>query len=85
MKTYYRKWGKMWKLIHTKNFWIKILKVKTNTSLQFHNYRSELHFGLNKPYFKYVSINEKHILFKGIYLEIAWGVPLENDIIRLGK
>lgn len=70
-------WGKMWKLIHTKNFWLKFLFVKGRTSLQSHTKRDEWHFGIYK-----VPKDEKHRLLKGSYIELAFGEPEEDDVIR---
>jgi len=72
-----RPWGKMWKLIKTKKFWLKFIFVRGRTSLQSHSERTEWHIGIYK-----VSKNEKHRLNKGIYLELALGNPNEEDITR---
>jgi cytidyltransferase-like protein len=70
-------WGKMWRLIKTKKIWLKIIAVKSKTSLQSHTERTEWHIGIYK-----IPKNEKHRLTKGIYLELALGKPKEEDIIR---
>ncbi len=72
-----RPWGKMWRLIKTKKFWLKIIFVKSKTSLQAHSQRTEWHIGAYK-----VPKNGRHVLNKGIYLELASGNLKEEDIIR---
>lgn len=72
-----RPWGKMWKLISAKKFWLKFILVKGRTSLQSHSERTEWHFGLYK-----VPPREKHRLLKGVYLELAYGKPREDDMVR---
>ena len=72
-----RPWGKMWKLIYFKNFWLKLIWVKERTSLQSHAKRDEWHIGINK-----VPAGQKHRLTKGVFIELALGEPKEEDIIR---
>lgn len=74
-----RPWGRMWKFIHHKKFWLKAIFVKGGgrTSLQAHSKRTEYHFGLYK-----VSPMQKHRLLPGFYLEFVHGSPDEDDIIR---
>ncbi len=71
-------WGKMWRLIKTKKFWLKIIAVRGCTSLQSHTERTEWYLGIYK-----VPRNKKHRLTKGIYIEAVSGNnPREEDIIR---
>jgi len=72
-----RPWGWMITLFKTRNFWIKVLRVKGQTSYQSHKNRTEYHFGFSK-----VLPDEKHRMSHGIFLEIATGKPEEEDIIR---
>ena len=72
-----RPWGRMWKFIHTKKFWLKFLWVTGRTSYQAHKDRSEWHLGLYK-----VNPMEKHRLHRGAYVEVAMGEPKEDDVIR---
>ena len=75
----------MWKIISTRRFWIKLIWVRGRTSIQFHRFRNEYHFGIRKAklYLKFVPRGFVHRLDRGIYIEIATGKPLEEDIIRL--
>ena len=78
-------WGKMWLLIHMKNFWLKIIKVNKDgrTSLQAHKHRKEYHIKMNRPFgFKTIAVMEKHRMTAGLYIEIVTGMPEETDIIR---
>jgi len=78
-------WGKMWLLIHTTHFWLKIIKVNNNgrTSLQAHEHREEYHIKMNRPFgFKKITIMQKHRMTEGLYIEIATGKPEETDIIH---
>jgi len=75
-----RPWGKMWKIIATKKFWLKVIWVKGRTSLQSHQNRTEYHLSLKG--IKKIKSNEKHRMEKGLYLELAFGQPKEEDIIR---
>ena len=72
-----RPWGRMWKLIATPRFWVKIIWAKGRLSLQSHADRTEYHFGFYK-----VLPGEKHRLQHGLFLEIATGRPREEDVIR---
>ncbi len=73
-----RPWGKMWKLISAKKFWLKIIWVKGRTSLQSHADRTEWHFGFYK-----VKPREKHRLLPGLYTEFVFGKRAdEDDIVR---
>lgn len=72
-----RPWGVMYKLIHTKRFWLKLIKVHGRTSLQSHKQRSEYWIGITK-----IKKNVKHRLLPGWYIELAFGSPKEEDIIR---
>lgn len=67
----------MLKLLHTKHFWVKFLRVHGRTSLQSHAARSEWHFGLYR-----VNPGEKHRMQHGWFIEVATGEPDEADIIR---
>ncbi|GMQ95539.1 MAG: hypothetical protein BMS9Abin13_658 [Patescibacteria group bacterium] len=75
-----RPWGKMWKLIHTKHFWLKVILVKGRTSLQSHEYRTEYHISIRG--IKKIKKRKKHRMEKGLYIEIATGRPDEDDIVR---
>ncbi len=72
-----RPWGWYRTLLKLPFLWIKILKVEEGqrTSLQSHENRAELHIAL-------VPKRKKHRLYSGTYLEIAWGKPEEEDIVR---
>ncbi len=70
-------WGRTWKLIKAKKFWLKLIFVKDRTSLQSHAERTEWHIGIYK-----LPKNEKHRLSKGFFIELAFGEPKEEDIIR---
>jgi len=72
-----RPWGKMWRLIKTKKFWLKLIFVRSRTSLQSHAERTEWHAGIYK-----IPENEKHRLLKGFYVELAFGNLSEKDVIR---
>ena len=72
-----RPWGVMVKLIHLKKLWFKLLFVNGRTSLQSHKNRDEWHFGFYK-----ICKNEKHRLLKGFYIEVATGLPTEDDVVR---
>lgn len=67
-------------LIRTKRFWVKILRVRGRTSLQSHNERSELHISFNSV--KRIPVKTVHRMTRGWYLELAWGRPVEEDIVR---
>jgi len=75
-----RPWGVMFKCIHTKRFWIKVILVKGRTSLQSHKRRTEYHIsvrGIQK-----IMPNQQHRMTKGLYIECALGLPSEEDITR---
>ncbi|MFQ5787819.1 MAG: hypothetical protein ACE5H1_07530 [Thermodesulfobacteriota bacterium] len=78
-----RPWGIMLKLWHTRKLWIKLIYVKKGkrTSLQYHEQRTE--FQLTKKGWNKISPWEHHRLEHGFCLEIAIGLPRENDITRL--
>lgn len=68
-------------LLGTSRFWIKLIRVKGRTSLQYHRVRTELHISLQginliRPY-------TSHRMTRGTYIEIAWGRVSEADIERL--
>ena len=81
--TIYRPWGTLWLLIHTKHFWLKIIHVHKHhrTSLQYHYFRTEYHIS-KRGIRKIVPIQEHHMT-SGWYIEIATGLPTEDDIVRL--
>ena len=79
MKT--RPWGWFIKLIDLNFFWIKLIRVNTRTSLQYHQYRTELH--ISKYGLQLYMPLERHRMASGTFLEIAWGKVAEDDIIRL--
>ncbi len=72
-----RPWGKMWKLIKGRNFWLKFFFITGRTSLQSHKERTEYQCGVWK-----IKPGEKHIMQHGIFFELATGNPKEKDIIR---
>ena len=77
-------WGKMWTLIHTKNFWLKIIHVRMGhrTSLQYHNFRDEWHISIRG--IKFVPSGTVHRMRSGFYLELAYGPNIrESDIVRV--
>lgn len=67
-------------VVQSTRLWVKLIRVHSRTSLQYHCFRSELHLGrsvlLVRPF-------EKHRMTRGWYIEIAWGRPMEDDIVRL--
>lgn len=67
----------MVKPLHLKSVWLKLLRVKGQTSYQSHERRTEYVVGLFK-----ISPGEKHRYNKGWYIELATGEPSESDIIR---
>jgi len=75
-----RPWGWMIKFLHTRSFWMKLLRVTGRTSLQSHEHRTEYHFSFWRT--NKIHIGEHHRMLPGWYLEIALGRPDENDIIR---
>lgn len=70
-------WGRMWKIIATPRFWVKLIWARGRLSLQSHAFRTEYHFGFYK-----VLPHEKHRLQRGLFVEVATGNPREDDIIR---
>lgn len=44
-----RPWGRMWKLIHRKSFWVKLIWAWGRNSLQYHHRRVEYHCGIYQP------------------------------------
>lgn len=80
-----RPWGWMIRLIATKWFWIKVIRVKKDqrTSLQYHNNRAEIHLCPTRlP--QLVWFEEDHRMECGLYLEFAFGSEVsEDDIVRL--
>ena len=67
-------------LFSTKHLWLKILRVKGRTSLQKHAKRSELHIGVKGV--RLIGPHTIHRIGNETVLEIAWGEPLEEDIVR---
>lgn len=80
MEVIERPWGKMWLLVSLPTFWIKIILVRGRTSLQAHEHRTEYHISLHG--IKKVVPLQVHRLGVGTYLELAFGAPREEDIIR---
>ena len=84
-----RPWGRMWLLFHLPFLWVKVIVVNSNhrTSVQIHRERTELHIALRLHregwYGRKVPKGHVHVLATGRYIEIAWGRPREEDIIRL--
>ena len=76
-------WGKYYKLFDIGFLWVKIIVVNKGqrTSLQYHFNRTEIHIGGKKVRF-YPPLR-RHRMTCGRYLEIAWGKPREEDIVRL--
>lgn len=75
-----RPWGWMIKVIHTKKFWLKLIKVTGRTSLQSHRFRTEYHISVKG--IKKIKLREKHRMTPGMYIELAFGLPSEHDIKR---
>ena len=75
-----RPWGKMFKLIHTNNFWCKFIFVTGRTSLQSHDKRTEYQISIRGV--QKIVPKQKHRMEKGVYIELAFGRPDEEDIIR---
>ncbi len=73
-----RPWGWMVRVISNRYFWVKVLRVKTRTSLQKHKDRTEWHLGLYK-----VLPGDVHRMQRGVFVEVAYGRPVEADIERL--
>jgi hypothetical protein len=64
-------------LINRPKWWLKILRVKGQTSYQSHKNRTEYHLGISK-----VLPNERHRMSHGWFIEVATGRPEEDDITR---
>lgn len=77
----HRPWGWFLLVFKCYSFWLKIIHVEGRTSNQIHRFRDELHLSLAG--IRYVPRLTPHRMTKGNYLEVAWGVPREDDIIRL--
>ena len=75
-----RPWGVMLKCVHTKRFWMKFIFVTGRTSLQSHNRRTEYHIGTKG--IQKITPLQVHRMTKGAYIEFAFGLPSENDIVR---
>jgi hypothetical protein len=76
-------WGWNITIFRTKTFWFKFLWIFRGecTSLQYHNYRTELYIGTSG--IKLIKPFDHHQYFGGMYFEIAWGLPMEEDIYRI--
>lgn len=74
-----RPWGWFIRLFNTPFFWVKLIKIHPGhrTSLQSHKMRSEIHLSI-----QYFGKERKHRMNEGLYLEFAFGRPVENDIER---
>lgn len=68
-----RPWGRMWKLVNHKNFWVKFLVVGGQTSLQSHNHRTEWQLGVFK-----VTPKNKHYVLPGAYFRIVRGKGVQG-------
>jgi hypothetical protein len=87
-----RPWGRMWMVWQCRWLWIKIINVYPGqrTSSQYHQRRGEWHWRLSwrlwrtdLSWCRVIKPNILHRMKAGWYIEIAWGRPDENDIIRL--
>jgi hypothetical protein len=86
-----RPWGRMWMVCQCKRAWVKIIHVYPGqrTSDQYHAKRSEWHWRLGWPHMrgsmwcKVIRVGRLHRMSQGWYVEVAWGRPHENDIVRL--
>lgn len=80
-----RPWGWMLVLLYLPCCWIKLIRVYPGhrTSLQRHALRAELHIGLSRPLLRYVRPCASHRMTDGLYLEIAYGRPREDDCFRI--
>jgi hypothetical protein len=86
-----RPWGRMWMLGSCPWVWAKLIHVKPNqrTSNQYHAFRSEWHWRLGWPHLrrsmwcKVVPPGRLHRMYQGWYVEVAWGLPAESDIVRV--
>jgi hypothetical protein len=67
-------------LVQTKHFWLKFIFVRGRTSLQSHERRTEYHLSL-RGIIK-IMPQERHRMERGMYIEVATGEPLEEDIKR---
>lgn len=85
VRSEHRPWGAFWVLYESKRFWIKLIEVKPGqcTSLQYHHARRELHIGLDRWHWRYIGKKARHSMHEGMYLELAWGRPREEDIVRI--
>lgn len=77
-----RPWGWMLTLIGVSRFWIKLIRVHPGrrTSLQLHKHRAELH--ISRRGFTFVEPYTLHRMTGGWYIELAFGRPREDDIVR---
>lgn len=82
MKFECRPWGWMLTIFSAPGIWLKILRVRGRTSLQYHHTRSELQIGTGG--IRFVPALQNHRVERGIWLELAWGSSVrEGDIVRL--
>lgn len=77
-----RPWGEMWRILYLYFMWVKIIHVfdGEKTSLQSHRRRVEVH--ISRKGIAFVPVGYIHRMTGGWYLEIAFGICTENDIIR---
>jgi len=66
--------------IRTQRFWLKIIHVKGRTSLQSHKRRTEYHISIKG--IQKITPHQRHRMTKGVYIECAFGLPSEEDIVR---
>jgi hypothetical protein len=80
-----RPWGRMWMLYQHPRLWVKLIHVRRGqrTSNQYHLERREFHYCLSRLSWNYVPKRRLHRMRQGLYLEIAWGRPDEDDIVRM--
>lgn len=72
-------------LLHFDKVWLKFIHVLPgeSTSDQSHNERAEIHVKIYPiPSIKKIKIGDRHRMVGGMYVEIAYGRPREEDIIR---
>jgi hypothetical protein len=80
-----RPWG-FYKGIGFRRLWIKYVHVlpKLRTNWQYHKERTELRIGLSHWAWRVIPPMERHFMWEGRWLEIAWGYPREDDIVCIG-
>lgn len=85
MKILKRPWGWMVLIFHVRSLWVKLIRVYPGqrNSDQLHARRSEIHIKLPWIFpIKKIPPFTRHRMTGGWYIEIAYGEPLEEDIIR---